>query len=99
MKVGHMKYALALALALAFALGLALDVAADEKTPAKAPGTDPPPLGTTADWLELQRSGAQEGGPNPVPGEAAERIYKRYLNTFDQPVPATFQSRGGKGQR
>ena len=46
-------------------------------------------------WLELQRSGAQAGSDKPISGEVAARIFDRYLESFEQPIPETFQrSRG-----
>ncbi len=50
------------------------------------------PVGTdTRAWLELQRSGAASSPEvQPVPGEVADKVYQRYLNSFDQPVPPRF---------
>jgi len=52
----------------------------------------PPAVGTdTRAWLELQRSGAASTPQvQPVPGEVADKVYQRYLNSFDQPIPAEF---------
>jgi hypothetical protein len=51
-----------------------------------------PPVGAeTRAWLELQRSGAQASEvARPQPGEIAERTYQRYVKSYDQPIPATF---------
>jgi hypothetical protein len=56
-----------------------------------------PPLTTTADWLQLQRSGAAQGLPNALPGEAMELIYQRFIGSFGSatalPVPYGSQAR------
>lgn len=51
-----------------------------------------PPLGReTRAWTQLQRSNtAALGWVRPLPGDAADIIYQRYLNSFGQPVPETF---------
>ncbi len=52
----------------------------------------PRPLGAeTRAWTSLQRSNnATLGWARPLPGDAADKIYQRYLNSFGQPVPETF---------
>lgn len=51
-----------------------------------------PPLGqATRAWTELQRSNvAALGWARPLPGDAADKIYQRYQNSFGQPIPETF---------
>jgi hypothetical protein len=51
-----------------------------------------PPLGqSTHAWTDLQRSNvAALGWARPLPGDAADKIYQRYLNSFGQPIPETF---------
>lgn len=47
---------------------------------------------TTRAWLELQRSNnASWGTPRPMPGEVAQRVYERYLESFESPIPAEFE--------
>lgn len=52
-----------------------------------------PPTGeTTRAWLELQRSNnASWGTPRPMPGEVAQRVYERYLQSFEAPIPTEFE--------
>jgi len=52
----------------------------------------PRPLGSSARaWTDLQRSNtAALGWARPLPGDAADRIYQRYLNSFGQPIPDNF---------
>ena len=52
----------------------------------------PRPLGSESRaWLGLQASNnAALGWARPLPGDAADRIYQRYLNSFSQPIPAKF---------
>ena len=60
-----------------------------------------PPLGEeTKEWLALQNSGKQAAsGPRPMPGEIADNVYQRYVDSFKQPIPAEFkrQSTGSAG--
>ena len=78
---------------------LALGLSA-RATAAEAPAP-PPPLGAeTKEWLRLQNSGEQAAnGPRPMPGEMADHVYQRYLDSFKQPIPAEFkrQSTGSAG--
>lgn len=53
---------------------------------------------TTRAWLELQRSNnASWGTPRPMPGEVAKRVYDRYLQSFEQPIPGQFEREGFVG--
>lgn len=67
------------------------------KAPPVADGTD------TRAWLSLQKSGiAAPSDPRPMSGEVAERVYQRYLDSYTQPIPETFEredfgSGGGGG--
>lgn len=77
--------------------GLALSwssaVLAEQETP-----PSPPTGETTRAWLELQRSNnASWGTPRPMPGEVAERVYARYLKSFEQPIPEQFAREGFVG--
>lgn len=61
---------------------------------AQAAPTDsaPRPGAETRAWLRLQASGtASVSEAQPMPGEVADKVYQRYLNSFGQPIPATFQ--------
>lgn len=51
------------------------------------------PLGKEAKaWIDLQASGTQAaGGPRPMPGEIADNVYQRYVDSFKQPIPAEFK--------
>lgn len=46
----------------------------------------------TRAWTDLQKSGAASN-PNvqPMPGEIADKVYDRYLKTFDYAIPKTFE--------
>lgn len=45
----------------------------------------------TRQWLELQASGnASLGTIRPMPGEIADKVYQRYLDSYDHPLPETF---------
>ncbi|WP_161554120.1 DUF3613 domain-containing protein [Stenotrophobium rhamnosiphilum] len=56
-------------------------------------------------WTDLQKSGAASNpAVQPMPGEIADKVYDRYLKTFDYPIPQTFDresfvggSSGGSG--
>jgi hypothetical protein len=55
-------------------------------------GAGSAPLGAeTRAWLELQRNGnASNATPRPMPGEVADKVYERYLNSFAHPIPDSF---------
>lgn len=68
-----------------------------------APGTyAPPPLAdvgddggvgsTTRQLLRLQVSGSQAGQPLPMLGDEATAAYRRYMQSFNHPIPEFFQS-------
>lgn len=50
------------------------------------------PLGSsTRAWTDLQRNtAAAPGWSRPMPGDAADKVYQRYLNSFGQPIPDAF---------
>lgn len=77
--------------------GLALIWSSTSVAQQEAPPS--PPTGeTTRAWLELQRSNnASWGTPRPMPGEVAERVYARYLKSFEQPIPERFEREGFVG--
>lgn len=49
------------------------------------------PLGpSTRAWTDLQRNSGSVAWSRPLPGDAADKIYQRYLNSFGQPIPEAF---------
>jgi len=74
--------------ALAFALPFAVCAAEAGK-----------PLGADAQhWIELQKSGQQASpAPRPMPGEIADKVYERYVDSFKQPIPAEFKRQSAAG--
>ena len=46
----------------------------------------------TRGWVSLQNSGdaASIAESRPMAGEIADKVYARYLKTFDQPIPVNF---------
>lgn len=84
--------------------GPALLVALLLSGPALAAGELPAGVGDdTRAWLELQASGnAAQAAPRPMPGEVADKVYQRYLDSFENRVPDSFDresfvSSGGSG--
>ncbi|MFA5939826.1 MAG: DUF3613 domain-containing protein [Sinimarinibacterium sp.] len=72
-------------LAAAVLLSLPLGALAEEPR-APALGDD------TRTWLEYQESGrGAEGEARPMPGEVADKVYQRYLNSFDNKIPERFE--------
>lgn len=50
----------------------------------------------TRAWTELQASGsAATGDARPMPGEVADAVYQRYVNSFKHPIPQQFQQTSG----
>lgn len=49
------------------------------------------PGGATHAWLELQRSGQAAAPARSASGVVASRIYKRYLDSFNHPLPVFFE--------
>lgn len=55
-------------------------------------------------WTDLQKSGAASiRDTRPMPGEVADKVYERYLQSFTTPIPLSFEresfvggSSGGK---
>ena len=63
-------------------------------SPAKAAAVP----GSAQEWLSLQAAGtAASSEPRPMPGEVADAVYERYVNSFKHPIPDQFrrQSTGG----
>lgn len=97
-------------LTLALALS-AVPPAAAQQAPASEPSprtasqpaaADTPPgpgeqVGDTTRYLlQLQVAGTQAGAPLPTLGEEATASYRRYLKSFEQPIPEFFGSPVGK---
>lgn len=71
--------------------------AAVEVSDAATPAAAGKPAGgaDTRAWLELQASGsAAVGAAQPMPGEVADLVYQRYLNSFKYPIPDQFRRQG-----
>lgn len=69
---------------------------APEAPAAVAPPAEAAPLpqlgADTRSWLALQKeTAAQVPDLRPVPGEVAEQVYQRYVNSFKHPIPETFK--------
>jgi hypothetical protein len=46
----------------------------------------------TRAWVELQKSGsASVAASRPMTGEVADKVYKRYVDSFAHPIPDTFK--------
>lgn len=75
---------------------LSLTLLASSLSPALATpprlGAESPAVGAEARaWIDLQKSGtAASATPRPLPGEVADRVYQRWLNSHDQAIPAQF---------
>lgn len=68
-----------------------LSGSAAETVQGSTAGTD---IGTTRHWLELQREGEQASPiERTLPGPIQDRIYQRYLQSFEYPIPENFYSR------
>ncbi|HEX4895203.1 MAG TPA: DUF3613 domain-containing protein [Solimonas sp.] len=60
--------------------------------PAVAADETPPPGSEARAWLDLQRSGAAASRTPPTTsGEVADRVYQRYLQSFEHPLPERFE--------
>lgn len=66
--------------------------------PATAAQSSVPPIGeATRNWLALQRSHAEAAPALPVLGAQAGLAYERYLNSFKNKIPGSFDSTLGAG--
>lgn len=75
-------------LAAALLLSLPLAALAQEPDTSREPavGDD------TRTWTEYQQSGrGAEGETRPMPGEVADKVYQRYLNSFDNKIPERYE--------
>ena len=67
---------------------VSLSAAAEDAVSPQVPQTGE----KTRQWLDLQVSGnASLGAVRPMPGDVAEKVYERYLNSFDHPLPEQMQ--------
>lgn len=78
---------------------LAATVAALLSTAATAAQDPKPGEGAqTRAWVELQKSDANKAPVRGLPGEVADRVYQRYLQSFTRPIPERFErDRAGSG--
>lgn len=52
----------------------------------------------TRDWLDLQKSGAASvAEPQPIPGEVADKVYQRWVDSHARPIPEKFSREGISG--
>lgn len=56
----------------------------------------------TRAWVEFQESGkAAQGEVRPMPGEVADKVYQRYLDSFENQIPEQYERErfvsGGSG--
>jgi len=59
---------------------------------AEAPAAAPARVGDdTRVWLQLQGSGIAAAPERPMSGEVADKVYKRYVESFARPIPEHFQ--------
>ena len=53
---------------------------------------------STRQWMDLQKTpAAQASDARPMPGEVAEQVYQRYVNSFKYPIPQQFARESFKG--
>jgi hypothetical protein len=61
-------------------------------TAAQAAEPPVPQNSDTRAWLDLQISGsAAAQDERPMPGEIADRVYQRYVDSYAQPIPETLK--------
>ncbi|GLQ99753.1 DUF3613 domain-containing protein [Dyella mobilis] len=101
-----MKMHLAFGLPLLMALAAANTALAQQAQP--APGFAPPETApapafhanqvgdATRYVLQLQTGGTQSAKPLPMLGDEATAAYRRYLKSFDHPIPDFYESPVGK---
>ncbi len=89
-----LRFSIPALLMLAFLLLAAAAQAAEPATPQGA---------ATQAWVDLQISGsAAPADERPMPGEIADKVYQRYVKSFEKPIPESlkrdnFVSAGGDG--
>lgn len=60
--------------------------------PAPIPGTQ------TRAWLALQKQAQPDQPPPLLPGEVADKVYLRYVNSFTYPIPEKYDFNSGSGR-
>lgn len=56
-------------------------------------------LSATQQWLEMQRSGtAASKQAQPQSGEVMDKVHKRYLKSFEKPIPEYYQRETSSAQ-
>lgn len=51
-------------------------------------------------WVAAQKNPAKTAPARGLPGEAADRVYQRYLQSFTRPIPERFErERTGDAQK
>lgn len=58
----------------------------------QAEATQPALGAATREWLELQRSGRAAGSQHGIPGEIASLNWRRYVDSYKTPIPASLGS-------
>lgn len=67
-------------------------VMAEETQESSTPAMDTRELSPTQQWLEQQRSGKSASSqPQPLSGEAMDKVHKRYLKSFEKPIPEFYE--------
>lgn len=62
---------------------------------ARAAPAAAPEAGSAREWFTLQAAGtAASTEPRPMPGEVADAVYERYVNSFKHPIPEQFRRQG-----
>lgn len=56
------------------------------------PPTEARQISSTQQWLELQRSGKSASSQTqPLSGEVMDKVHKRYLKSFEKPIPEFYE--------
>jgi hypothetical protein len=70
---------------------IATTACAEETVPAAGQPAPPEPSAVQR-WLELQSSGkAASSQPQPLSGQAMQRVHQRYLKGFEHPQPMYYK--------
>lgn len=58
----------------------------------ESPSVQVPSSTATRAWLDLQSSGQEASKqPQPLSGEAMDKIHKRYIDSFGKPIPEHYK--------
>lgn len=65
---------------------------ADDTQTVPTPSIETRQPSPTQQWLELQRSG-KSASPQaqPISGEVMDKVHKRYLKSFERPIPEFYE--------